>query len=155
MTWATTSDLLVGDMAFPATFDKQRYLNDAASEMTVRMGLIYELPLPAANTLSAHIQAVLKLIQSRLASGRLIMNMAIGAEQADLHAYGRNLVDLAYDDLNRVGREYDITGATRLNTGDNRAPSVVTKHLNTVSPFDIYEKTVHTDAPPDYWDIGY
>lgn len=138
--WADAGDLLVGDMAFGSSFDKDRYIQDAANEMLSRIGIVYELPLPP---LTPHLENVFRLIQARLATGRLIMAMAVGAEQNDLHAYGRSLVQLAYDDLDRIGTVYEIPGAPRATRGENRAAGVV-KAAPQDSPFDVYETWVHT-----------
>ena len=47
-------------------------------------------------------EGMLKMMNARLAGGRLIMALAVGGEDRQLQAYGASLAQLAYDDLNRI-----------------------------------------------------
>lgn len=95
--------MLVGDVLLPAGFNKVKYINEATDEIDSKLGFIYQLPLvgpgepPAA--LPPHEVLMLKVISNKLASGRLIMDVAMAGERQSVHAYGRRLVDEATNDL--------------------------------------------------------
>lgn len=161
MSWAEVDDLLIGDIPTSGV-DTGRYLNAAADEITVRLGEIYSLPLPASADLPEHQRMLLRLIHSRLASGRLILSLALGEEQASLHAYGQSLVEWAYQQLGLIGTTIELEGATPYSTADeSRAPGPVTSTSNSSfvnlslaeSPFDTYERFAHglEDTNVDYW----
>lgn len=101
-TYSEESDLLVGDMMFGPSTSKQKYIDGAADDMNAKIGYIYSLPLAPVSPLTAlpeYEQLLLKSINNKLASGRLIMDMAIGGEQQTLHAYAKRLVDEANQEL--------------------------------------------------------
>jgi len=146
MAWAQESNMLLGDLE-TGHLDKTQYLEFAEDEINSFLGVMYVLPLP---TLSAHNALTLKVTQARLASGRLILAMAQGGEDQELHAYGRHLVELAMNDLHRIGKDYDlfdITGnsvAKMASTGSSRAAtSFQPDAVNSMSAFDIYERNTY------------
>lgn len=102
MAYSEVVDLLVGDIVL-GSVDPEKYVNAAADEMDSRIGFVYQLPLPTVDTtpepLSLQAAAILKNINNKLASGRLIMAQSIGAERHEVHAYGKSLVDEAYAEL--------------------------------------------------------
>lgn len=123
-TYSAVSDLLLGDVQLGSLMDPQKFVNDACDEMNVRIGMVYSLPLP---TLESHLTTLLKLINNRIASGRLIMAAAIGSEAANLHAYGESLVRDAYADLAKIlDGTIPLDGATRRPNGNQAlGPSVI------------------------------
>lgn len=97
MAYSDTEDLLTGDLLISATVDPAKFVEDAAEEIDSKLGFLYVLPLPADMPL--YQQKLLKQINNKLASGRLIMGVAIAGEDNSLHAYGNRLVAEAMNEL--------------------------------------------------------
>lgn len=116
MPYSTVGDMLVGDMMFPAGFDKQKYVTIAAEEMDAKLGVLYALPLAPLEgaELPLHERLLLKTINNKLASGRLIMDIAIGSEQAAVHAYASRMVNEATRELVLLANgEVDLSAVRR------------------------------------------
>ena len=96
MAYSTVDDLLTGDMMISSKVDKLKFVNDAADEIDSKIGFIYSLPLSA---LLIHEELLLKGINNKLASGRLILTLDIAGEGTTLHAYGLRLVTEAMQEL--------------------------------------------------------
>lgn len=82
--------------------DTGKIVQEAADEIDSRLGFVYKLPLtplPPAGALPEHEVLLLKQINNKLASGRLIMQIAAAGEDRSLHAYGLRLVTEATNDL--------------------------------------------------------
>lgn len=105
MPYSKPENLLIGDIILPGSVDKSRWVQDASDEMDALLGWVYDLPLrkvgevvdpsPTAEnwkTLPLHQQLLLTQINNKLASGRLIMAIAMAGEDQQLHAYGLDLV---------------------------------------------------------------
>lgn len=102
MSYSAEGDLLIGDVMLPLGFDKAKYIKEATDEIDSKLGFLYKLPLEAAPPLMVlppHEQVLLKVISNKLASGRLIMDVAMAGERQTVHAYARRLVDEANNDL--------------------------------------------------------
>lgn len=138
MSWASEEDLFVGTLN-TSGLDTAKYLLDAEEEILVYLGQIYQLPLPA---LPADLTRTMKFIHQRMASGRLIMDIAMSTENNELNAYGLSLLKDGHDQLCRIGYAYEIPGAVKIGArGENRAPSV--SGVDAVSPWSVYESYVH------------
>lgn len=124
MAYSVVGDLLIGDVQVGTFLSPQSFVDEAADEMNARIGMLYELPLPT--TLPTHLLILLKLINNRIASGRLIMAAAVGGEDRELHAYGESLVRDAYDDLKKIlDGAIALDGAEKRDTGNyGHGPSV-------------------------------
>jgi hypothetical protein len=111
--YCTTNDLLLGDITISSAIDLNKVVRDAADEMDSKIGFVYELPLPAS--LPQHITTMLKMINARLASGRLILTIASPAEAVDLYRYGTHLIELAEEALCGITTgKFQIPGATQI-----------------------------------------
>lgn len=99
--YSEEGDLLIGDMMLSPTLDKSRYIQAAADDINAKLGYLYKLPLvnQAFGALPEYQKLLLKSINNKLASGRLILDVAVGGEQATLHAYGMRLINEATNDL--------------------------------------------------------
>lgn len=130
MAYSVVDDLLIDDSVYSVDLDKHIGLAD--DEINVRLGYVYEIPLvpvPPAVGLRAQDILLLKMISSKLASGRIILAAATPGEDNNLHAYGRYLVNDAMQSLNLLASgEIDIE-AVRLDVLTeedlSRLPSVV------------------------------
>ena len=109
MAYSEVGDLLLGDMEINPLLDQQKFVDGAAEEMDAKLGWVYALPLrgpgvdPATETswldLPTHQVLLLKQINNKLASGRLILTLAIASEGSTLHAYGWQLIREANAEL--------------------------------------------------------
>jgi hypothetical protein len=112
MAYCKEQDLLIGDVTLSPVLSRLSYIRDAADEMDARIGFVYLLPLPLT-LLQPHAITMLKMINARLASGRLLMSIAAPAEDDGVHRYGEWLIKSAYEDLyNICNRSIDLVGAT-------------------------------------------
>ena len=96
--YSAVSDLLIDDLTVSASFPKQKYVDDAADEMNIKIGKRYDLPIDV-NSLSQPSRLLLKRINNYLASGRIILRLAISSEQTKLHELGAAWVKEALDAL--------------------------------------------------------
>jgi hypothetical protein len=99
--YSEVADLLLGDLILSARVDKQKFINDAAEEMDAKLGFLYKTPvvIPDAEAGNRHQALLLKQINNKLASGRLILTLDIPQEHGTLHAYGLRLVKEATEEL--------------------------------------------------------
>lgn len=95
MAYSTVADLLLGDME-TGSIDLQKYVDAAADEIDSKLGFLYVLPL---SPLAAVEILLLKDINNKIASGRLILAQYIGGEESALHAYGYSLIREATESL--------------------------------------------------------
>lgn len=109
--YAAETDLLVGDVAIPATVSREKFLRDASAEADSYIGRRYLVPLnlddtdPVSgmpNPIPLYFRSEVKRIVAHLASGRLILAMAAGGEDYQLQAYGRSLVTGALTALQAI-----------------------------------------------------
>lgn len=109
MAYSGVDDLLLGDLIIAESVDRQKFVDLAAREIDSKLGWVYELPLHAQGEdpvtatswelLPQHQVDTLKDINNKLASGRLILSLAIGGEEVQLHALGWHYVNSALEDL--------------------------------------------------------
>ena len=96
MAYSGEDDLLIGDLALSPVLDKGKFIDEAAEEIDAKLGFVYKLPLTG---LAVHEALLLKGINNKLASGRLIMAVAVGGEDTAVHAYALRLVTEATQEL--------------------------------------------------------
>lgn len=143
--WITDGvDLLVGD-AVLTNVDPSRQLNNAKNEILSHLGTIYASPLPEVDETSS-VGLRLTLIHNRLASGRLILEFAMGSESEALHAYGNSLVQEALADLKLFGVTYHIQGASPVDPTASSDTMPGSFGGDPVSPFTTYEAFVHGNS---------
>lgn len=131
-------DLVIGELMLPEAINPIQYIDSAADEMDARIGLLYEVPVQFEVTDRVKFRATiqyLKSINARLASGRLLMAAASALELTTVHAYARNLVEDAQDDLKQiVDRKYILQGAKEnTNTSDAYVASRVVSYNQDLS----------------------
>lgn len=158
MAYSEESDLLLGDLMISARFDKKKFVDDAADEINSKLGFIYTLPLAGpgepSTPLPAHELLLLKGINNKLASGRLILTQAVAAEQQSLHAYGLRLVTEAMNDLMLIANGVVDLTAVKKNLGDavrDNAPSI--HNHDAESAVVMYESAVMRPEGA-YWNPG-
>lgn len=93
--YCTKEDLLIGDIPLAGKYgDGTSFVQLAADEIDASIGAIYQTPVVfdlMAHPESRPSQLLLKKINRLLASGRIVMDMAAGGEDANLHAYGYSM----------------------------------------------------------------
>lgn len=102
MAYSEVSDLLTGDLMISARIDKQKVVQDAADEIDAKLGWLYQVPVViegGPSGVNRHQVLLLKQINNKLASGRLILSLHIAGEDNSLHAYGLRLVKEATEEL--------------------------------------------------------
>jgi hypothetical protein len=116
--------------------NKQQFVDSAAEEMDSKLGYIYKLPLvppnpdnldPAPALLDYEV-LILKHINNKLASGRLILAQDMAGEENSLHAYGLRLVTEATNELMALANgEVDLTAEKRytIQREGDKVPSII------------------------------
>lgn len=109
MAYCEITDLLVGDIPLASKYgDGQGFVDLAADEMDAEIGHIYVTPVVFDETSQAKLAAarpsklLLKKINTLLASGRIIMDMAAGGEDRSLHEYGASMWKEASELLEKI-----------------------------------------------------
>ena len=148
MAYCEVNDLLVKDngMMFSPTFDFMKFIVSASEEMDGMMGEIYDLPLAGSSggwtTLPLYQKLLLKQINVKLASGRILLTLNASGDTRALHVYGAKLIDEALAMLLPI-----INGDVVLDIpGKNnevRANYPVIAHHDQESLVDSWEKLVH------------
>lgn len=94
--YAAEEDLLLGDLPLSSAISVEKFIEDAADEIDVRIGHIYTVPIDVTGVGDAALPemtiTILRLANSRLTSGRLLMAQAQAAQDKALHAYAQYLI---------------------------------------------------------------
>ena len=138
MAYCDKTDLLTGDIPLAGKYgDGTSFVNLAADEIDAQIGHIYitpvvfdvgdpEDPIKVAKVRPAKL--LLKKINTLLASGRIILDMAAGGEDDRLHAYGKSMIDEALILLNQISSmQIILTDAPQLpdvEDDHNTGPSI-------------------------------
>lgn len=143
------TDLLLGDIRMP-NMDIPKYIESAADEIDSKLGYVYELPLTWSGTeVPRHEGLLLKSINVRLATGRLLMAAFTSGEDRSLHAYGKSLIDAALADLMCLANgDVDISAGktdTPVANQDNLVPGIV--NHDSESLLDGFENSVMRGVP--------
>lgn len=136
MPYCTKDDLLTGDIPLAGKYgDGTSFVQLAADEIDAQIGHIYITPVvfdestPEKAARVRPAKLLLKRINTLLASGRIILDMAAGAEDENLHAYGASMRAEALELLGMISsRKIDLTDAPELVEESDRAntgPSIV------------------------------
>jgi hypothetical protein len=149
MAYCNPGDLLIGDMEISSALSRESYIRDAANEMDARLGFVYALPIVGIPT---HAQTLLKMINARLASGRLLMSIAAPSEDDSVHRYGTWLIKCAYDDLYAIcNGQIVLTGATTVVDSNPNSGSIY--NHDEESAFDMFENAIMRGSP-SWWQPG-
>jgi hypothetical protein len=133
---------LLGDLTVSGSIDLDAAASDAASEMNIRLGERYVVPLDIDHEdLASHHRDLIKLINARLAAGNLIMATATATEYHELHRWGEYLREMALTDLDLIVSGRVVLGGQTEQTTDAadryRGPSIVNHDdLSAVEAFE-------------------
>lgn len=153
--YSLVSDLLIDDLTVSQTFPKQKYVDDAADEMNIKIGTRYDLPIDL-NTLSVPSRLRLKRINNYLASGRIVLRLAISSEQTKLHELGATWIKEALDALEAIACGKDdllLVDGTPIETDPYLDVSVgpIVTNVDAASPVDSFYDYFN----PTTWPAGY
>lgn len=144
--YSEPADMLLGDLVVSDSVDLNIYTEGATNEINSRLGYIYVLPLVWGGAPGqAQGEALLKTINNKLATGRLIMSIAIGKSQEQTHAYGRSLVEEAFHDL-RLLVERTLTLDADLVSGAAGPPGAMVTNQDEYSAVDAFEQEFFRNA---------
>lgn len=165
--YCKVEDLLLGDVTVGGNVNRQLYVDQAADEMDSKLGWIYVTPIdvdgeaagpggtpPAVPVLPRHERLLLKSINAKIATGRLIMAVSINEEGSAVHAYALRLLKEGNDELLMIANGHVLLTAPRSETPvqeANRVPSV--SNLDAESLLDPFYNTVNRSRPW-YAEIG-
>lgn len=157
MAYSLPTDLLIGGLAVSSKIDKQVYVDAAADEIDIVLGLRYETPVDV-NDLDDSSFKLLKKINNYLATGRLIMALSINGQEDTLNAYAMEMVRVAMNDLEmlRMGA-VELVGATYKDgaSGNNKAPTIINQDAESaVSVFEDFAMKYHSYPVSIYWEPG-
>lgn len=113
------ADLVLGNIPTPT--DAEKYIIAAAEEIDSRIGLRYATPVVVADTIEERpTELLLKKINTFLATGRLILALAAGGEDVQLHQYGLYLVNQSLTAIEAiVSGSVVLPGATPATEGSS------------------------------------
>lgn len=115
MAYCETTDLLKGDIPLPTYMAAgQGYIDTAADEMDTVLGQLYVTPivLDADDPVLRPSRLWLKTCNKFIGSGRLILDLDVSEENANLHAYGLSLLNQGIEMLKMIQNgAASITGA--------------------------------------------
>lgn len=165
--YCKVEDLLLGDVTIGASVNRQLYVDQAADEMDSKLGWIYVTPIdvdgaeagpggvpPAVPALPRHQALLLKTINAKIATGRLIMAVSINEEGTAVHAYALRMLKEGNDELLLIANGNLLLEASRTETPAVEASRVPGVHnLDPESLLDpFYNTTNH--SRPWYVEIG-
>lgn len=114
MAYSSKDDLLLGNIPLPVSADPERYVDDASDEVDSIIGFRYATPVDMTEPgpVARPARLLLKRVANFLASGRLLLAVAAGSEDRQLHAYGNSLVQQALYCLKEIAEgEIILPGA--------------------------------------------
>lgn len=163
MPYSEPDALLLGDLILGGGVDKQKFIDQAAEDIDAKLGWIYELPIKLAlpegelrpadpdnwTRLPLHEQLLLKGINNKLASGRLILTIDVAGEDSKLQAYGYFLVQEANAELMALANGEIYLSAIRYDPGDQVIRDVIpsVKNQDEESLLLGFENTVMRGCP--------
>lgn len=164
MPYCTSEDLLIsGDVMLPPTLSLDKFVQLASDDMDSKLGYRYEVPILTVG-LPSHQIALLKSINAKLATGRLIMATAVGGEDTAVHQYALYLIKEAEMDLMSIANgQVDLQAPEVDEDGNSVTPGSPLDNdpyartpgawnPDSTSPVTVFEKNILTVSEPLYWD---
>lgn len=148
--YCTVDDLLTGDIPLPTYISDQKVVDDAADEIDSIIGFVYSTPIVMVDIPEYRpSKLLLKRINSHLATGRLLMQIAASEEDTTLHAYGKSLVDSSLTTLNQLAnRDFVLEGATMFSDAQATPTGPLQYNKDEVSNVDaFYDDIVFNEDP--------
>jgi hypothetical protein len=117
MAYSEVKDMLLGQFTLPASMDAQKFVDDAADEIDMKIGFIYRTPVVAAagTTLPRPVSLLLKRLNVYISTARAIFAAAGPSAGDDTNAYARHLLADAHAALTAIAEGRTVLeGAERL-----------------------------------------
>jgi hypothetical protein len=122
--YCTKDDLLTGDIPLAGKYgDGTSFVEMAADEIDAQLGHMYTTPIefddstPESEAINRPAKLLLKKVNRLLASGRIVLDMAAGGEDNNLHAYGASMWQEAVSLLDKIAcRDIVLVGAPLIET---------------------------------------
>ncbi len=165
--YCVVEDLLLGDVTVGGTVNRQLYVDQAAEEMDSKLGWIYKTPIDldgapadppdqpeALPALPRHEALLLKVINAKIATARLIMAVSINEEGNSVHAYALRLLKEGNDELLLIANGAVLLSAPRNeSTPDeiSRVPGIINEDIESL--LDPFYNTTNRGRPW-YAEIG-
>jgi hypothetical protein len=122
MAYCEETDLLISsDIMLPSVLSKSKFIQFAADDMDAKLGYVYIVPITTAS-LPAHQKSLLRSINAKLATGRLIMAAAVGGEDTAVHQYALYLIKEAEMDLMSIANGQVDLQAPAVDSSGNPLP---------------------------------
>jgi phage gp36-like protein len=121
MAYSAVSDMLLGVIPTPSEEMGRQYVDDAANEIDIALGLRYVTPIVVDEAVAANRITVswLQRINNFIASARWLMAVQAGAEADHVNAYAAQLLKEAQSALYKVTNgDIVLPGAPFINTDD-------------------------------------
>jgi phage gp36-like protein len=144
--YCAIEDLLLGDVPVSKSVDQQKYVNDAADEIDMLIGHRYVTPVDLS-ALQRPGKLLLKRVNVLLATGRLIIAVAAGAEGGRLNQYGSSLVKEALAWLEQIANGGILLEGATLTDSTNTTSGPSIKNKDTASGVDAFYENVMAPAP--------
>jgi hypothetical protein len=141
MPYSEPEDMLLGQFTLPSNMPAQKFVQDAADEIDMKIGFVYATPVVAADgeTLPRPVSLLLKRINVYISTARAIMAAAGPSGGDEVNAYARSLLADAHAALDAVsdGRTV-LEGAERLpdQGEEKRGPRI--SNIDSVSQVDAF-----------------
>ena len=147
--YCTIADLLTGSIPSGTYIDEAQYIQAAADEIDSALAMRYIVPVvvPAIPQYAAT-TLLLKGINAKLASGRIITASAATGSQTETHAYGLFLIQQALEQLKMLtSGEYVLPGAPTATQPGNDTVPVLISNVDAESQVEAFYNRV-TGYPP-------
>ncbi len=151
------SDLLTGNIPTHEYIDQPSYIQMAANEIDAALAMRYLVPVVVpALPMYAATPLMLKTINLKLASGRIITAAASSAEQTEVHAYGLMLIREALEQLRMISTgDYILPGAPQVTMPGTATKPVMVTNVDPESQVEaFYDRVVgypRIPAEPRPW----
>jgi hypothetical protein len=150
--YCVAADLMVGNsVMLPDSLDLDFEIQSAADDIDALLGFVYELPLDG---LLGNEILLLKSINAKMASGRILLQLFGDGDGVALHAYGLRLLAEAQDLLMQLANGAVDLSAVRVDStalDEVRGPAV--KNYDEESGVTIFEDAFWRGSP-SYWRPG-
>lgn len=143
-TYSTDEDMMIGDLTYDADY-RNTFRSRAKDEIDTALGFLYLIPLSPSP--SVHVGLILKQIEARLASGRLILDRTAAMEDNSLQAYGNSLLKEGQQMLMQITTGMvELIGQTRVPSAATAGNAPVIIQGDTTSGVDAYYNWLNTPA---------
>lgn len=139
--YSKVEDLLTGDIRLPGYLDVPGAVQDATDEIDSKIGALYDTPIDISDTspVSRPARLMLKRVANFLASGRLLLEVAASAEQTELHAYAKSLVDEANLAISQIATgELPLPGAEMVPNAQRRGSTPLIANVDATSNVEAF-----------------